>query len=233
MSFTLFSFYRSKEWSALLARLKMERLNDDGEILCEHCGRPITRAYDMIGHHKTELTDENVNDYTVSLNPDNIMFVHHRCHNYIHNKLGYAVREVFLVYGAPLSGKTTWVQENMNEGDLVIDLDSIWQCVSGMPRYVKPNRLKSIVFNVRNTLIEAVKYRAGKWNNAYIIGGYALSSERMRLCKELGAREVFIEVTKDECLQRLESIENLDKSEWAGYIDEWFKLYTPPLPDEN
>lgn len=233
MSFTLFAFYRSKEWAALLARLKMERLTGDGEIICEYCGKPITRAYDMIGHHKEELTDENVNDFAVSLNPDNIMLVHHRCHNYIHNKLGYAVREVYLVYGAPLSGKYTWVQENMNEGDLVIDLDNIWQCISGMPRYVKPNRLKSVAFNVRNALIDAVRYRAGRWNNAYIIGGYALSSERMRLCKELGAREVMIESTQDECLARLEQRENVDKSEWKRYIEDWFRLYTPPLPSEN
>lgn len=226
--FTLYSFYRSSEWENLLAQLKIERQNDDGEIICEYCDKPITRAYDMIGHHKIELTEANVNDFTISLNPENVAFVHHRCHNFIHNKLGYAVREVFLVYGAPLSGKTTWVRENMNEGDLVIDLDNIWQCISGCPRYVKPNRLKRIAFDVRNVLIEAVRYRNGKWLNAYIIGGYALSSERERLCNELGAREVFIEATRDECVQRLESREIPNKDEWIRFIDDWFEKYTPP-----
>ena len=233
MKFTLFTFYRSDEWARLLAQLRIDRLTDDGEILCEYCGKPITRAYDMIGHHKTELTEQNVNDFAISLNPENVAFVHHRCHNYIHNKLGYSVREVYLVYGAPLSGKSEWVQENMNEGDLVIDLDSIWQCISGCPRYVKPNRLKAIAFNVRNSLIDGVKHRAGKWCNAYVIGGYALSSERSRLCKELGAREVFIEATKDECLSRLESLEGVDKEEWTRFIYEWFRMYTPPLPDSG
>lgn len=227
--FTLSTFYRSREWENLLKQLRIDRLNDDGEIICEYCGKPITKAYDMIGHHKVELTEANVNDFTISLNPENIAFVHHRCHNFIHNKLGYAVREVYLVYGAPLSGKTTWVQENMNEGDLVIDLDSIWQCVSGCPRYVKPNRLRSIVFRVRDSLLDAVKYRAGKWNNCYIIGGYALSSERERLCKELGAREVFIEATREDCIARLESRENVDKAEWIRFIDDWFSKYIPPL----
>lgn len=225
MSFTLFTFYRSKEWERLLKQLRIDRLNDDGEIICEYCGNPITKAYDMIGHHKVELTEANVNDFTISLNPENIAFVHHRCHNFIHNKLGYAVREVFLVYGAPLSGKTTWVQENMNEGDLVIDLDSIWQCVSGCPRYVKPNRLRSIVFRVRDSLLDAVRYRAGKWNNCYIIGGYPLSSERERLCKELGAREVFIEASMDDCIARLDSQEGVDKSEWMKFIEDWFSKF--------
>lgn len=228
--FTLFTFYRSREWERLLRQLKIERVNDDGEIICEYCGRPITKAYDMIGHHKQELTEENVNDLTVSLNPENIAFVHHRCHNRIHNKLGYAVREVFLVYGAPLAGKSEWVRENMSEGDLVINLDDIWQCISGCERYVHPNRLRSIAFRVRDSLIEAVRYRSGKWMNAYVVGGYALSSERERLCKELGAREVYIESSRDACIQKLESMENLPKADWMRYIDDWFLKYTPPLP---
>ena len=224
--FTLSSFYRSKEWEGLLKQLRIERLNDDGQIICEYCGKPITKAYDMIGHHKIELTDANVNDFTVSLNPDNVAFVHHRCHNYIHNKLGYAVREVYLVYGAPLSGKTTWVEDNMNAGDLVIDMDSIWQCISGCSRYVKPNRLKSVAFKVRDSLLDAVKYRYGKWNNAYVIGGYPLSSERERLCKELGAREVFIQVDRDECIDRLNNSDRCLMSEYVKYIDDWFAKYS-------
>lgn len=224
--FTLSTFYRSKEWEKLLKQLRIERLNDDGQIICEYCGKPITKAYDMIGHHKTELTEANVNDYEISLNPENIAFVHHRCHNYIHNKLGYAVREVYLVYGAPLSGKTTWVQNNMNEGDLIIDIDSIWQCVSGCNRYVKPNRLKAIVFRLRDSLLDAVRYRVGKWDNCYIIGGYPLSSERDRLCRELGAREVFIESSKEDCIERLETREGVDKTEWLQYIEDWFAKFS-------
>lgn len=225
--FTLSTFYHSQEWEKLLKQLRIDRLNDEGEIICEYCGKPISKAYDMIGHHKTELTDENVNDLTISLNPDNIAFVHHRCHNYIHNKFGYAVREIYLVYGAPMSDKTAWVHDNMAEGDLIIDIDSIWQCVSGCERYVKPNRLRSIVFRVRDSLLEACRYRAGKWQNCYIIGGYPLSSERERLCKELGARSIFIDSSLDDCLVRLRESGIKNQDEFAGYISDWFARYTP------
>lgn len=225
-----FSFYRSKEWRKLLDNIKYERLNEDGELICEYCGKPITKAYDAIGHHKIELTEENVNDYDISLNPQNIQLVHHACHNRIHNKLGYSNREVFLVYGAPLSGKSTYVKNAMSPGDLVIDMDSIWQCISFQKRYEKPARLKSVAFKIRDSLIDTVKYRFGKWNNAYVIGGYALQSERERLIKELGAREIFIESTQEECLQRLEQAEDgRDKEEWRGYIQAWFDQYNPPL----
>ena len=228
--FDLFTFYRSKEWQKLLQQIKQERLDQDGQIICEECGRPIVRAYDIIGHHKTELTPENVNDYAISLNPENIALVHHRCHNIIHDKLGMMkTREVFIVYGPPLSGKTSWVKENKNDGDLVIDLDNIWESITGGPRYSKPPRLKAVAFKIRDAEIEAAKYRQGKWLNAYIIGGYPLQGERERLAKELGAREIYIEASEEECIARLEAEPDggRDKEEWRGYIAEWFRRYTP------
>lgn len=226
-----FTFYRSTEWARLLSVLKQERVNDEGDLICDYCGRPMVRAYDIIGHHKHELTEENVLDFNISLNPDNISLVHHKCHNIIHNKFSYASRQVFLVYGAPLSGKSTFVKDNMTEGDMVIDIDSIWECISYLPRYQKPDRLKSVAFKIRNELLDCVKYRLGKWNNCFIVGGYPLQSERERLIKELRAREIFIETPKDECLRRLEECaDGRDKEEWRGYIDEWFERHDlPPM----
>lgn len=226
----LFEFYRSKEWQDFREIVIAERVQDDGNVYDEVTGKPILRAYDLILHHKIELTEENVHDFNISLNPDNIMIVSHRTHNYLHNKLGYSHRQVYLVYGAPLSGKSSWVKDNMCEGDLIIDMDSIWECISGCDRYIKPNCLKSVVFKTRDTLLDAVKYRLGRWNNAFVIGTYPLQSERERLLKELGAREVFIDVPQSECISRLESCtDGRDKAEWTKYIEDWFLKYNPPL----
>ena len=202
-------------------------MTDDGVILCEYCGKPIVKAYDMIGHHKIELTEENVNDYEVSLNPDNIAFVHHRCHNYIHNKLGYACRKVYLVHGAPMAGKSEFARSNMNEGDLLLDIDTIWQSVSGCERYIKPKRLNAVVFRVRDTLLDSVKYRVGKWRNAYIVGTYPLTAERERLCKELGAEEIYIDATKEECIERLKALQISNEEEYLGYIEKYFEDTRP------
>lgn len=228
--FDLFTFYRSKEWAEFRQLIIEQRTKDDGFIYDEVTGKPILKAYDLILHHKEELTEENVNDYNVSLNPDNIMVVSHKTHNLIHDKLGMKkTREVFLVYGPPLAGKTTWVKDNKNDGDLVIDLDNIWESITGGPRYSKPPRLKAVAFKIRDAEIEAAKYRQGKWLNAYIIGGYPLQGERERLAKELGAREIYIEASEAECIARLEAEPDggRDKEEWRGYIAEWFRRYTP------
>lgn len=222
---SLYNFYRSKEWVNLLQVLKNERIDSDGNIICEYCGKPIVKAYDCIGHHVIELTEENYTDYSISLNPDNIQLVHHKCHNIIHNKLYSGNRQVFIVYGSPLSGKSSYVAEAMTEGDLIINIDSIWQCVSGCERYTKPNRLKNVVFAVRDNLLESVKYRRGKWLNAYIIGGYPYKAERDRLIDTLGAREVFIDTPKEECVNRLLACEDRNIEQWVKYIDDWWLQY--------
>lgn len=230
--YTLDDFYRSSEWGDLLKHEKIKRINKSGELICEYCGKPIVKKYDCIGHHKEELTEDNVNDYNVSLNPDNVSLVHHKCHNIIHNKLQHSRRSVYIVYGSPLSGKTTYVNQIRNDGDLIIDIDSIWECISGCDRYIKPNRLKSVVFGMRDYLFDCIKYRRGKWTNAYIVGGYPLISERERLAKELGAELIFINTPKEECISRLFSVsetDNRDYVEWSGYIDEWWDRYTPTL----
>ena len=221
---SLYNFYRSKEWENLLKVLKNDpkRMDAMGNIICAHCGKPIVKKYDCIGHHTIELTEENYTDYNISLNPDLIELVHHKCHNLIHNKLFSGGRQVFIVYGSPLAGKSSWVAENMAEGDLIIDIDNIWECISGQPRYVKPQRLRSCVFSVRDNLLESVKYRRGKWLNAYIIGGYPFKAERERLIDSLGAREVFIDTSYEECVNRLMSCEDRDKKLWEQYIADWW-----------
>lgn len=214
--------------------LRIERVNVDGELICEYCGKPITRKYDCIGHHKIELTEQNYQLAEIALNPDNIALVHHRCHNKIHDRLGLSyTKQVFLVYGSPLSGKTTWVKDNMSAGDLVVDMDSIWECISAQPRYVKPPRLKQVAFAIRDELIDMARTRRGNWLNCYIVGGYALISERERYCRSLGAREVLIDTPKEECLQRLKGTER-DTAEYRRYIEEWWEKFLkcpPPHSD--
>lgn len=223
----LSDFYHSKDWINFMRIIRLERVNEEGHIICEHCHKPIIAKYDCIGHHVIELTEQNYMDANISLNPDNIMLVHHRCHNIIHNKLGIGIKQVHLVYGSPLSGKSTYVKDNMIYGDMVIDIDNIWQCISNMNRYIKPNRLTQNVFAIRDMLIDMVRVRRGNWLNAYIIGGYPLIGERERLVRSLGAREIFIDTPKEKCIERLLTCDDRNHDEWMKFIESWWDQYTP------
>lgn len=214
---TLDSFYTSSEWIKLVQVLKLERETDNG-IICEHCGKPIVKKYDCIAHHIVELTEDNVTDPNVALNPKNIILIHFKCHNEIHKRYtGYVRRNVFLVYGAPCSGKTTWVQNNASEDDLIIDVDALWEAVTISDKYHKNNKLRQNVLGLRDALIDQVRTRLGQWSNAYVIGGYPLRSDRDRLCALLGARPIFIQEDIATCKNRASS------AFWSNLIDEWFR----------
>lgn len=87
---SLSEFYTSKEWRELRAQLIFERTGTDGILRCEHSGQPLLHSYEIIAHHKIELTLQNVNDYSISLNPENIMLVSLDSHNEMHARFGYA-----------------------------------------------------------------------------------------------------------------------------------------------
>ena len=148
------------------------------------------------------------------------MLLHFGCHNKIHGKAeGMTAqkknRGVYLVYGSPCAGKSTWVKENARPEDLIVDLDRIWEAVCLSDRNHKPDELKQNVFGIRDCLIEQIMQRKGKWKAAYIIGGYPLRSDRERLCELLNARPIFIEESKEVCLSRA-------NEQWKEYVEQWF-----------
>lgn len=218
------NFYTSSRW----IKFRLLLINQRGNK-CERCGEMIPRSIDIIGHHKTELTPENVNDYNISLNPNNVELICFDCHNQIHNRFGYKVaKKVYLVYGSPMSGKKTFVKHNVIRGDIVVDMDRLYEAVSMLPSYDKPDNLFSNVIGVHNLLLDNIKTRLGKWNTAYVIGGYADKFKRERLVDELGAELVYCESSKEECYARLETDKDRQYriTEWKKYIDSWFEKYS-------
>lgn len=229
------SFYTSREWKDFKEQVLFERVRDDGCVYCEHCGQPILKQFDpkkndnnysMIFHHKIELTDENYRDYNISLNPENIQIVHFRCHNEIHNRFtsGKPRRKIYLVVGAVCSGKSTFVRENLTTGDVVLDLDLIWQALSMLPLHTKPTTIKSIVFAVRDTILEQIKMRSGMWQNAWIITTQSRQMEIKRLADTLNAEIVYIDTPREVCLDRLNNNPNgRDLKLYTQLIEEFFE----------
>jgi hypothetical protein len=100
--------------------------------------------------------------------------------------------------------------------------------MSLMPEYDKPSCLLSNVMGVRDLLIDNIKTRYGKWTNAWVIGGYPDKYQRDKLADDLGAELIFMDVSKDECMARLNMDEGrrCRRDEWTGFVDKWFERYT-------
>lgn len=68
------SFYNSKIWKECRESYISKVFGQ-----CEICGEP-----GYILHHKIELTPENINDPTITLNHSNLQYLCLDCHNKIH-----------------------------------------------------------------------------------------------------------------------------------------------------
>lgn len=235
-------FYRGDDWANCKAQVTLERLKDD-VLYCEHCGKPVLKNFNpnkrnnrnaVVYHHKIHLTNSNVNDASISINPNNIMVLHWQCHNEVHERFNGVAqkieRKVYLITGASCSGKTTFVRERIQEGDVVLDIDDLWQMLSGMPRYTKPNSLKPVVFNLRNEIKTQIAKGAGTWRNAFIIESLPLSTDRKREAEKYKAHNVEVitlEATREECLQRLYADPNgRNIKDYENYINDYFDSYT-------
>lgn len=170
---------------------------------------------------------QNVNDFSISLNPANILLVSQASHNEIHARFGYCTqRKVYLVHGAPCSGKTSFVNNIKGNSDLIVDIDNVWECLTGT-RYHKPNALKTNAFALRDCLIDMVKTRAGKWERAFVIESAPRKSDRERRVQLLGAELIHIDTDIDTCLARLYQDESRRdvREQWTKYIVDYFTYF--------
>ena len=216
-------FYGSKRWRDLRDMLVLQRHG-----VCDRCGKDYsTDTSHLVAHHKEHLTDENLMDLNVALNPDNIEIVCQKCHAHYHPDRGYLKRhkQVFIVYGPPLSGKTTYVAQNLEPGDLVVDLDRLRNAISFQPMYQTPPSLSQLTFSLRDYLYDQIRIRNGDWNTAWVVAGLPRKNERDRLAARLGASLVLIEASREECHKRLLDADDRPL-EWGEYIDKWFRDYT-------
>lgn len=215
------AFYCRKDYLDLAQACKIK----SGGV-CAKCGG-VFDISELRPHHKVELTLDNIDDVNVTLNPDNIEVLCHDCHNAAHKRFGYAVgaKRVYLVYGSPCAGKTTYVNSVATRNDLIVDLDKIHRaiCICGL--YDKPDATKRVAFNVRDYLLDEVRTATPrrKWQDAYIIGTYPDRIDRDIFVQDYGAELVHIDTSKEECIKR--AYQDIERSSIRDAVIGWINAY--------
>lgn len=242
------AFYNSKEWQSVRSYCLMR-----DKYLCVHCGKPAEEV-----HHKIHLTPQNIGDKSISLNADNLVCLCKDCHfeqhkldrehasRYYNDKKKHirivnddgtyfdengmlCMRNVYIVYGCPRSGKTTYVRNHKEVHDVVIDVDAIIGALQlSDDRYVD-NNLQFLALDIRDYLISELekKNRNFDCKNVWIIGGFPDANQRNELAKRLNAKTIFIECSFEIAEQRAKESNLYNDSKYSAYVvKEWFKKYT-------
>lgn len=229
-------FYRSKEWQACRDAYFMSK----GGI-CELCGKPGEEV-----HHKTFITPTNIHDQEVTLNWTNLQLLCRTCHVEIH-KTSYKVnrrrknenrglrndlefdedgniverKNVFIVWGAPASGKSQYVKEHKGEHDMVVDLDLLMTAIGGGKR---SEDLLKYAFEVRDHLYKLIAERKHYFDACWIIATLPRKEPREKLGEELKAELIHVDTPKSVCLERARKDETrLDKDLQFRIITKFFE----------
>ncbi len=137
---------------------------------------------------------------------------------------GNRTKKVFVISGAPGSGKSTYVQKAKKSGDLVVDLDLIASALQGLtdshPDY---EPVMDAVLATRDAIYKIIENRKGKWNNAYVITSNPSDLFVTTLAGKLSAEVVKMDASLEECKNRIQKdTSRRDPEKDISLVDKWF-----------
>lgn len=130
---------------------------------------------------------------------------------------------IYLIYGSPCSGKSTYIKEHMKAGDIVCDVDRLYSAISLNEEHQTELYAQKVASWLYEDMLDIIRNRKGNWKNAYVVS-LANTEEKLREAKEqINADEcIFIDTPYEVCIERAK--ERPFYFQWI--IQEWFETRT-------
>lgn len=142
-------------------------------------------------------------------------------------------KDIYIVCGAPGSGKSTYVNKNADQEDLIIDLDNIIMQYTNKPLYSNTEKYVRIAIERRNEILNSLNSYKSK--RVWFIVSAPTSNERKHWKEQLDGTVIMLDTSKDECYKRLERdtrrSNNIMKYKVA--VRNWFINYTDGYVDKK
>lgn len=126
---------------------------------------------------------------------------------------------IYIIYGAPCSGKSTYIKNHAKEGDLICDVDLIYSAISVNQPHEADLYIHEIALKLKECLFDIIENRAGKWNDVYITSIANNEQDIDKLKNRVKADEVIlIDTPYEVCMER-----SRERPDYFKYlIAEWF-----------
>ena len=140
-----------------------------------------------------------------------------------------------LVAGPPCSGKTTYVGEHREPGDLVLDADLLYQALSGGELYERGDGIWDFVWAAFDAVVAEARLHPSKRGTLWIIQGAPKRETRARYRLMNRAQIVVLETPADVCVARARARfgESGRFPEYRRHIDQWWAAYRPDPSDKQ
>jgi 5-methylcytosine-specific restriction endonuclease McrA len=195
--------YRTPRWKAT-RRTVIHR-----DILCVSCGHKAATEVDHILSARLVVDNFGVDEF---YSPDRCQGLCHECHSsktahecgWTHSK-GTRLQTLTdrsnttVVCGAAGSGKTTYVTNSAQDGDLVWDYDVVMQQITGLPLHEHlPGAIGSVLAD-RDRFIESTAFST---KHVWIIVSNP-AAVIVKLLRDAGAEVVVMDTPADICAERV------------------------------
>ena len=130
---------------------------------------------------------------------------------------------IYLIYGPPCAGKSTYIQSHLTEGDIVCDVDLLYSAISGRDPHDADLWAHEVALLLKERLLDIIRDREGGWKDAYVV---SLANTLERLAADMervkADAAVYIDTPKEVCLERAKE----RPPYFSLLIEEWFGGYT-------
>ncbi len=125
--------------------------------------------------------------------------------------------EIIIVYGPPMSGKTTYVKQHITDDDMVYDYDAISQAITFSSYQQHMSQAHNTCLLVRNMMLDYAQHIDN--GKLYIITTYLSKKITDRTSNYHTVR---MDTDIDTCIERVNKSDRPDKDKVKQVIREWF-----------
>ena len=142
--------------------------------------------------------------------------------------------DIKIVAGAPGAGKNTFVNRSFQNGDILIDLDKIYEAISNTNSHCeKDSEILKVALKVRGFLYEYIR-RYVKNRNVWVIACLPNGRKREMLSRSLRDAKVYlIKSTAEQCIKNIKNDSRRTYSDKHAkkIVDQWFSEFSASRKD--
>ena len=126
---------------------------------------------------------------------------------------------IYLVYGPPCGGKSTYINDHMTEGDIVCDVDLLYAAISGRDPHDADLYAHETALLLKEKLLDIIRNREGGWKDAYVTSLANTPEQLAADMERVKADEaIYMDTPMEVCLERAKG----RPPYFSLLIEEWF-----------